>query len=169
MQDARRTQGPAAASYPKHNFTASPQYLPPPKRRPVALLSAKDGVGVPDRRTRREQAQTAVWTGAWQCLRLPKTTAPLSAPVLPPKSCTTSRQGSVRPSPRLISHLWSRKHPHRRQAPQLWPACSSDVQHRRAGCSLPGTELCIPSTVQVYGDAQRMHASASPPSSVMKS
>lgn len=75
--------------------------------------------GVPDRRTRREQAHTAVGTGAWQCLRLPKPTAPLSAPVLPPKSCTSSRRGSLRPSPRLISHLRGRKRPHRLEAPQL--------------------------------------------------
>lgn len=50
MQDARRTQGPAAASYPKHNFTASPQCLPPPPRRAAALLAAREELRVPDRR-----------------------------------------------------------------------------------------------------------------------
>lgn len=78
MQDPHDTQGPAAASYPKHNFTTSPKYLPRPQRRPVSPLCAKAEVAVPDRRM-RTQAQTAAWTGAWQCLRLLKLTAPLSA------------------------------------------------------------------------------------------
>lgn len=79
MQDPHDTQGPAAASYPKHNFTASPKYLPPPQRRPASPLCAKAEVAVPDRRMRGTRAQTAAWTGAWQCLRLLKLTAPLAA------------------------------------------------------------------------------------------
>lgn len=79
-QDPHATQGPAAASYPKHNFTAPPKCSPPPQRRPVWPLRAKAEVAVPDRRMSRTHAQTAACTGAWQCLRLPKLTAPLPAP-----------------------------------------------------------------------------------------
>lgn len=60
-------------------LTASPKYLAPPQRRPVSPLCAKAELAVPDRRMRRTQAPTAAWTGAWQCLRLLKLTAPLSA------------------------------------------------------------------------------------------
>lgn len=79
MQDPHDTQGPAPGSYPKHNFTASPKYLPPPQPRPVPPLCAKAELAVPDRRMRGTQAQTAAWTRAWQCLRLLQLTAPPSA------------------------------------------------------------------------------------------
>lgn len=95
-------------------------------------------------------------------------------PVRPPESCTTSRRRSVRPSPRLTSHLRGRKKkktlPHRREAPQLCLACSSDVwQQRRSrerGVPVLGLNY-IASTGQVDGAARRVRVSTSPPSSAM--
>lgn len=68
--------GPSQPPIPN---TTSPRLQNIYLRQRAVLISSKAEVGVPDRRMRRKRAQTAAWNGAWQCLRLPKITAPLSA------------------------------------------------------------------------------------------
>lgn len=124
-----RTQGPAAASYPKHNFPASPKIF--------TSATAASWLGAPLLK-QRSLSRTGGWGPGhgnvyvrWK----------LTAPSDPPESRTTSRRRCVRPSPRLTSHLRGRKIKkkktllHRREAPQLCLACSSDVRQQRAGCS----------------------------------
>lgn len=143
-QSGRRMPTSRRGPQPPIPHTTS-QDSPPPTRRPVALLSATAEVGVPARRARRVRAHAAVRTGAWQCLRLLKIAAP--------SQVLHDQPPATRPSFSKVG--FSSVEQRTSASAQLCPARSSDVQHRRAGCSLPGTELCTPSTVQVHGHAPR--------------